>query len=102
MAELRAGCRALVIGGFYRTNDGKAVDVIQFVPNGETFEFEGQLYADKPPRGDAWLIVGDLISQLNGDAQRLHFALMPGKYLMPIDGDDFSHEREHEKELING
>ncbi len=102
MSELRPGCKALVIGGFYRVNDGKAVDVIEFIPNGQTFEFEGQLYADKPPRGDAWLIVGDLICQLNGDAQRMHFALIPGECLLPIDGEDFSNEDERQKELTNG
>lgn len=98
MAELKAGCKALVIGGFYRVNDGRAVDVIEFIPNGKPFEFEGQMYVDKPPRGDAWLIVGDLICQLNGDAQRMHFALIPGEYLMPIDGDDFSDELISDKE----
>lgn len=102
MSELKAGCKALVVGGFYRVNDGKAVEVIGFIPNGQQFEFEGQLYADKPPRGDAWLIVGDLTCQLNGDAQRMHFALIPGEYLMPIDGTDFSHEDERQKELSHG
>jgi hypothetical protein len=28
MAELRAGCQAMIIGGFYRTNDGKSVLVV--------------------------------------------------------------------------
>ena len=37
MAELRAGCQAMIIGGFYRTNDGKAVLVAGFVPNGSRF-----------------------------------------------------------------
>lgn len=86
MAELKAGCKALVIGGFYRTNDGKSVDVIAFIHSGQQFEFDGQVYAEKPGRGDAWLIVGELIAQINGDAQQVNFALIPGKYLMPIDG----------------
>lgn len=87
MAELKAGCKALIIGGFYRANDGKAVDVVKFIKNGEPFEFEGQMYVDKPPRGDAWLITGDFIALIDGDARNMNFALMPAKYLMPIDGD---------------
>lgn len=101
MAELKAGCKALVIGGFYRVNDGREVDVIEFIPNGQPFEFEGQMYVDKPPRGDAWLIVGDLICQLGGDAQRMHFALIPGKYLMPIDGEEFAEELQVVREISN-
>lgn len=86
MGELKAGCKALVVGGFYRTNDGKSVDVVKFIRNGEVFEFDGQMYQDKPPRGDAWLITGDLVAQVNGEANRVQFALIPGAYLMPIDG----------------
>lgn len=104
MAELKAGCQAMIIGGFYRTNDGKSVLVVGFVPNGSTFTWNGQAYAEPVPMGDAWLISGDLVSRDGdtGEAKRLDFALMPGKYLMPIDGDDFQHEDERQKELTHG
>lgn len=104
MAELRAGCQAMIIGGFYRTNDGKSVLVAGFVPNGSQFTWNGQVYAEPVPMGDAWLIVGDLVIRdgATGEAKRLDFALMPGKYLMPIDGDEFQHEDEQEKELTHG
>ncbi|HDV9412950.1 TPA: hypothetical protein RKV49_002422 [Raoultella ornithinolytica] len=100
MAELHAGCQAMIIGGFYRTNDGKSVLVVGFVPNGSRFTWNGDVYAEPVPMGDAWLISGDLIV-LDGDtgeAKRLDFGLIPAQYLMPIDGDDFSNEDEHQKE----
>jgi hypothetical protein len=46
MAELRAGCQAMIIGGFYRTNDGKSVLVVGFVPNGSQFTWNGEVYAE--------------------------------------------------------
>jgi len=103
MAELKAGCRALIIGGFYRTNDGKSVFVEQFVPNGESFIHKGQLYAEPVPLGDAWLISGEILVRdgETGEAKRLGFGLIPGKYLMPLD-DDFTEEIEKEKELTHG
>lgn len=103
MSELKAGCRALIIGVFYRTNDGKSVFVEQYVPNGESFIYEGQRYADPIPLGDAWLISGDIIVRTGdtGEAKRLGFGLIPGKFLMPLD-DDFSHEDEQQKDLTHG
>lgn len=100
MRELRAGCQAMIIGGFYRTNDGKSVLVVGFVPNGAKFTWNGDVYAEPVPMGDAWLISGDLVARdgETGEAKRLDFALMPAKYLMPIDGDDFSDELISEKE----
>ncbi|HCB9326961.1 TPA: hypothetical protein ACNOIS_005560 [Klebsiella oxytoca] len=103
MAELRAGCQAMIIGGFYRTNDGKSVLVVGFVPNGSRFIWNGEVYAEPVPMGDAWLVSGDLVARdgATGEAKRIDFALMPAKYLMPIDGDDFSGEDERQKEREN-
>lgn len=99
MAELRAGGLAMIIGGFYRTNDGKAVLVAGFVPNGSRFTWNGEVYAEPVPMGDAWLVSGDLVARdgSTGEAKRMDFALMPEKYLMPIDGDDFNYEDQHQK-----
>ena len=104
MSELRAGCQAMIIGGFYRTNDGKSVHVVGFVPNGERFTWRGKVYADPVPMGDAWLITGDLTVRdgSTGEARSLDFGLIPEKYLLPIDGEDFSHEDEQQKELSHG
>ena len=103
MSELKAGCHALIIGGFYRTNDGGSVLVEQFVPNGQPFFYKGQKYAEPKPMGDAWLISGEIVVRDGdtGEAKRLGFGLMPGKYLMPLD-DDFSHEDERQKEFSHG
>ncbi|MEN4561778.1 hypothetical protein [Pantoea agglomerans] len=100
MAELKAGCQAMIIGGFYRTNDGKSVLVERFVPNGESFIYKGQLYADPIPLGDAWLVSGEIIVRdgETGEAKRMGFGLIPGKYLMPLD-DDFTDEIQNQKEL---
>ena len=84
MSELKAGCRALIIGGFYRTNDGKSVLVEQFVPSGESFIFNGLVRDGE-----------------TGEAKRLGFGLIPGKYLMPLD-DDFNEEAERQEEIIHG
>lgn len=103
MVELKAGCRAMIIGGFYRTNDGSSVLVEQFVPNDQPFFYKGQKYYEPVPMGDAWLISGDIVVRDGdtGEAKRLGFGLIPGKYLMPLD-DDFSHEVEMERELMHG
>lgn len=100
MAELKAGCQAMIIGGFYRTNDGKSVLVVGFVPNGSQFTWNGTVYAEPVPMGDAWLISGDLVCRDGdtGEAKRLSFGLIPGRYLMPLD-EDFSHEGEELKEM---
>lgn len=103
MAELKAGCRALIIGGFYRTNDGSSVLVEQFVPSGSPFFYKGEKYAEPVPMGDAWLISGEIVARdgVTGEAKRLGFGLMPAKYLMPLD-DDFSHEVEWGREVTHG
>ena len=90
----------MIIGGFYRTNDGKSVLVVGFVPNGSRFTWNGEVYAEPVPMGDAWLISGDLIVRDGdtGEAKRLNFGLIPAQYLIPIDGDDFSNEDERQKE----
>lgn len=101
MAELKAGCQALIIGGYFRENDGKSVTVVEFIPSGANFYFEGQRYQEPEPKGDAWLIAGNLRVMMEGKEKILNFGLIHSKYLMPLD-DDFTNELIKERELTHG
>lgn len=57
MAELKAGCQAMIIGGYFRGNDGKSVTVVEFIASGADFYFEGQRYQEPEPKGDLGLLL---------------------------------------------
>lgn len=82
MSELRVGCLALVHGLINDVEDnGKAV----------TLEVKmGTI---------GWEVSGNVRDKLTDE---YGVALFQNKNLMPIDGEDFSHEDERQKELING
>lgn len=87
MAELRAGGLALIIKSPFPENVGKAVRLIKFMGFDESLS------------GYAWKLTA--LSDLTGTLCPVKFGdLCTGlsKNLMPIDGDDFSNEDEHQKE----
>lgn len=91
MAKLRAGGLALIIKSRFHENMGKVV---------RTDEFIG---VSEPYFVDCWLITalspmtGTLYPVKEGDQ-----VVAPVSALMPIDGDDFQHEDEQQKELTYG
>lgn len=89
MSELRAGGLALVVRCTDQNLIGKVVTLIELLKPG-SFKYDGEQYFFK---GDsaAWLCeIEDGI------------AVFRPSSLMPIDGDDFSHEDERKKELNHG
>ncbi|MEQ9888858.1 hypothetical protein ABRP55_20255 [Pectobacterium zantedeschiae] len=99
MAELRVGGLAMVLpsNGLSSQihNDwvGTVVRLVRFIPAGQGVSDCIELNDGRPfcHRVDTWLITD---GEINGTTQP--------KYLMPIDGDDFTHEDEREKDLVNG
>ena len=89
MSELKAGGLALVIQSTVPEQVGKAVTLLQFISPGD-FIHNGKKYFSKASSG-TWLCE-------KPDALVTHYPWQ----LMPIDGDDFSHEDERRRELTHG
>ncbi|MDU7377866.1 MAG: hypothetical protein E7L09_05770 [Enterobacteriaceae bacterium] len=99
MAELRVGGLAIIINSRVPENIGITVRLVKHV--GVVMGYM------MPAAYDAWEIESASGRKLSGylaDGKLVSgpASTCPSKWLMPIDGDDFSHEREREKELING
>ncbi|MBJ9257277.1 hypothetical protein I5495_08025 [Citrobacter amalonaticus] len=96
MSELRVGGLAMIIMSLIPDNIGKVVELVEFIG-----------CIDKGPhrnRKDIWRIQpysSSLVGH-NGIIKTDRIARCPGEWLMPIDGEDFSHEDERQKELTNG
>lgn len=91
MAELKPGGLALIIKAKFPENIGKAVKTEKFIG------------VSAPYYVNCWeitalsLLTGTLMPVKEGDS-----AIAPAASLMPIDGDDFQHEYERQKELTHG
>ena len=98
MAELRAGGLALVIASGNQNEVGKTVTLIRKVSSGEFHQFpNGNSYAMKTNTGQSmWVVSGDVPIYKSKPSGGM--SIFPAKSLMPIDGDDFSNEDEHQKE----
>lgn len=88
MAKLRAGGLAIIIRSRFPENVGKTVRLIKFTG------------FDEHLGGDAWELTA--LSWLTGTLHPIKpgdLCTGRGKNLMPIDGDDFSNEDEHQKRM---
>ena len=88
MAELRAGGLAIIIRSRFPENVGKVVKLVTCV---------GKINYDLNP-GIYWEV--EALSELSGTPWRAKpgsNGLALAKNLMPIDGDDFSNEDQHQK-----
>lgn len=86
MSELRAGGLALVFGLIKDAHEnGKSATLISKCDVQDSEE-------------KCWKVEGDFIAK-NGEAGVGYFW---SRNLMPIDGENFSHEDERQKELTNG
>lgn len=105
MSELRAGGLAMIIGSNQQSDIGKCVTTVELVaPRGS---FKSPLGRPSINGSDylCWLVTGDVKSEMGKGSPIWTgngWALFPPQYLMPIDGEDFSHEDERQKELTNG
>ncbi|EPX4368538.1 hypothetical protein ACW0PQ_004140 [Escherichia coli] len=100
MSELRAGGIAIVIFSENKLEIGRCVELIEKVTNGYVFNFPGAgkySWRDDTP---GWLVKGDVSIYTNEPSGG--FSYFYSDELMPIDGEDFSHEDEQQKELANG
>lgn len=105
MAELKAGGLALVLDDIVPENIGKCVTLIRRLEPLDHFTTpDGRRGMMPSGYGVGWLCSGDLICIGTLSRSKLDFkvkgwAIIPPKYLMPIDGDDFQREVEQQKEL---
>ncbi|QDX29531.1 hypothetical protein [Dickeya poaceiphila] len=96
MAELRIGGMAIIVYSINHENIGRVVNL---------FEFLGAVdYGPHKNRNDIWRVnsTNSPLYGVKGIIQPGQNCKCPGAWLMPIDGDDFTHEDEREKELMNG
>ncbi|MBZ6546888.1 MULTISPECIES: hypothetical protein [Klebsiella] len=98
MAELRAGGMALVIASGNKNEIGKSVTLIRKVLSGEFHQFpNGSSYAMKTNTGQSmWVVSGDVSIYTSKPSGGM--SIFPSSHLMPIDGDDFSNEDQHQKD----
>lgn len=96
MSELHAGGLAIVVMSHLPENIGKTVSLVEFIGSIDIGPHKN--------RNDIWIIT-PINSSLVGRSRVIKtgcIARCPGEWLMPIDGEDFSHEDERQKELTNG
>lgn len=99
MAELKVGGLAIIINSRLKENIGATVRLTKYmgVMRGHVMDVEL----------DSWQVESATESQLqgylpNGMVVYWDTVNCPAKWLMPIDGGDFQHEDEREKELTHG
>lgn len=99
MAELKAGGMALVFGLKKSIhNNGKSVRLLEIIQPKSDFTTPDGDIGFHHDDSAGWVCRGNIVS-INGDAG---WAIFDAKNLMPIDGDDFQHEDERQKELTHG
>ncbi|KGA24920.1 hypothetical protein AO825_08335 [Pectobacterium brasiliense] len=101
MAELRAGGLAIIVGGNPETL-GVVVTTEKIVHHGERISLpDGRRFYNAG--STRWLVHCDrLVTMLSSGSTLNDYSFMFSHWLIPIDGDDFTHEDEREKELVNG
>lgn len=99
MAELRAGGLAIIINSRIKSNIGKTVILIRHLG-----VMKGHAGTESY---DSWDVRGASSNKLTGylpDGSVVAWptVFVPSQWLMPIDGDDFQHEDERQRELTHG
>lgn len=99
MSELRAGGMAIIINGVLKKNVGKTVILRRYlgVIKGFVYQFEKPAWEVESASGE--IMKGILPGGYVVDTNVLS---VPSDWLMPIDGENFSHEDERQEELVNG
>lgn len=101
MAELRAGGLALIIDSATPEEIGRCVLTVNLIPVHGSFTSPHGRPSNNGGDIPAWLVTGNVVAKLGKESPLWAgkgWALYPPQYLMPIDGDDFSNEDEHQKE----
>ncbi|MDX7621236.1 hypothetical protein SJ598_13685 [Enterobacter bugandensis] len=101
MSELRAGGLAMIIGGNPETIGLVVITERMVEPGGVVVTPSGKRFANGGSL--RWLIHNDRLFVKVSDGSIINdYCLVFPHWLMPIDGEDFSHEDERQKELTNG
>lgn len=107
MSKLKPGGLALVIDSVTPKNIGRCVHVISWHPPKADFVAPDGTLGAMPDYSGGWLCTGEVVCEgkmsVSGkDFRHEGWAMFPPEYLLPIDGDDFQHEDERQKELTYG
>lgn len=105
--ELKAGRLALVIDSAIPENVGKCVTLLSWHPPKGDFISPDGAAGKLPGDSGGWLCTGSVactgkMSISGKEFRHEGWGLFPSQYLMPIDGDDFQHEDDRQKELTHG
>lgn len=101
MSELKAGGLAIFVAGPVELL-GLQVETVRYVSAGELITLPTGFRMRNSGRG-RWLIHNERIFvELSSGTILNDYSLCRGNWLMPIDGEDFSHEDERQKELSHG
>lgn len=99
MSELRAGGLAIIIKSRIPENIGVTVRLVKYlgIVKGILDGIELEAWNVEPASGGEikGIFPGGLVAKWPS-------VNCPANWLMPIDGEDFSHEDERQKELTNG
>jgi hypothetical protein len=101
MAELKIGCLALVVKTYnVHENLGRSVVIERLIADGKRFRSPKTNGMCENASGETlYLVTGNIKNAFVGEDG---WHLMRRNQLMPIDGNDFQHEDERQKELTHG
>lgn len=101
MSELRAGRMALVFGLKKQTElNGKCVQLLFSVAPGEIYKSPvSDKIWEHGGNSHSWVCSGDIHTS---KGEEFGYGVFKPRNLLPIDGEDFSHEDERQMELTNG
>lgn len=99
MSELRAGGLAIIVNSLLKENIGRTVILKEYlgVIRGVVQNVERASWVVESATGE--VLKGILPGKQIVNTMTCS---VPSDWLMPIDGEDFSHEDERQKELTNG
>ena len=100
MSDLRVGGLAILIGlNTHSEYNGRCVRLEASIGMGETYISPVTGLEYKNFRSERrWVISGDFLVNMREPG----WTAVHPKHLLPIDGEDFSHEDEQQKELSHG
>ncbi|MBT2007029.1 hypothetical protein KKZ39_17200 [Enterobacter hormaechei subsp. xiangfangensis] len=105
MSELRIGSLALIVKAYTdQSSVGKVVEIHSTTDKSGSFisPATGKVrFCPDAIFEKVYVCIGDFHSG-SAEAEETGFGLFRRVQLMPIDGEDFSHEDERQKELTNG
>ncbi|HFT3314746.1 TPA: hypothetical protein ACHV9Z_005237 [Klebsiella pneumoniae] len=92
---------ALIIDSATPEEIGRCVSLIKLIPVRGSFISPQGRSTNNAGEIPAWLVTGDVKASLGDDSPiwaGKGWSLYPPQYLMPIDGDDFGSEDQHQNE----